>query len=213
MSRLAWIAIAYAAGTLPSPYLVALAGRRRDVIAQMRRDESPGDAHFLVVSKMSRALGILAIVLDMVKGFVPALVARATDQDAVTLAWIGLAAVAGHSYPPYFRRAGGRGLTTAAGVTLVLTPKAMVATGIISLAGTVARKGGFGTSIGFALLPAFVAIFGYTGALVAMAGGITALIAIRRMEGARDDRRAGVPVGRILLGRLLFDLPRGKHDL
>lgn len=213
MSRLAWIAVAYAAGTLPSPYLVALAGKRHDVIAEMRRGESPGDAHFLVVSKMSRALGILTIVLDIVKGFVPAVIARATEQDAATLAWIGVAAVAGHTYPPYFRRAGGRGLTTAAGVSLALVPKAMVATGIISLVGTVARKGGFGTSIGFALLPAFVALFGYAGALIAMAGGIAALIAVRRLEGAREDRAAGVPIRRIVLGRLLFDLPRGRRDL
>lgn len=213
MSRLAWIAIAYAAGTLPSPYLVAAAGRRTDVIAQMRRGESPGDAHFLVVSKMSRALGVVSIVLDMLKGFAPAVIARTAGEDPVTLAWIGVAAVAGHCYPPYFRKAGGRGLTTAAGVSLALIPKAMTGSGIIALAGTLGRRGGFGTSIGFGLLPVFAAAFGYATALVAMGAGIVVLIAARRLEGAGEDRNAGVPVRRILLARLLFDQPRGKHDL
>lgn len=213
MPTIAWIAVAYWAGTLPSPYLVALAGRRQDVIAQMRRQESPGDAHYLVVRKMSGALGALAIVLDILKGFVPALVARASGEDPATLAWIGAAAVAGHSYPPYFRRAAGRGLATAAGVSLVIVPKAMVGSGIISLAGTVARKGGFGTSVGFGLLPVFALVFGYAGALVAMALGIVGFIAMRRLEGIEEDRREGIAIRKALLGRLLFDLPRGKHDL
>ncbi|HEX9695130.1 MAG TPA: glycerol-3-phosphate acyltransferase [Actinomycetota bacterium] len=213
MSRIAWIAAAYAAGTIPSPYLVALIGGRPDVIAEMRRGESPGDAHFLVVKKMSRQLGIAAIVLDIIKGFVPALIARTSGQDAATLAWVGLAGVAGHCYPPYFRRSGGRGLTTAAGVSLAIIPKAMIGSGIIALTGTLTRRGGFGTSIGFGLLTGFAAIFGYDGALIVMAGAITALIALRRLEGAGEDRRAGIPVRRIVLSRLLFDLPRGKHDL
>lgn len=213
MPTIAWIAIAYWVGTLPSPYLVARLGRRNDLIAEMHRQDSPGDAHFIVARKMSGALGVLAIVIDIVKGFVPALVARITGEDPGTLAWIGVAAVAGHSYPPYFRRSGGRGLTTAAGVSLVIVPKAMVASGVIALAGTLGKLGGFGTSVGFGLLPIFALAFGYDTALVAMTAGIVGLIMIRRLEGLEDDRREGIPIPRAILGRLLFDLPRGKRDL
>lgn len=213
MPTIVWIAVGYWAGTLPSPYLIALAARRRDVIAAMRRQDSPGDAHFLVATKMSGGLGALAIALDILKGFVPALVARASGGDPGTLAWLGVAGVSGHCYPPYFRRSGGRGLTTAAGVTLVIVPQAMVATGVIALVGTVARRGGFGTSVGFGLLPAFTAMFGYRGALIAMSAGIVGLIMIRRLEGIEEDRRDGIPLPRALLGRWLFDLPHGRRDL
>lgn len=213
MSTIAWIAVAYWVGTIPSPYLVARLGRRHDIIAEMRRQDSPGDAHFLVARKMSGALGGLAIALDIFKGFVPALLARISGEDVGTLAWIGVAGVAGHSYPPYFRRSGGRGLTTAAGVSLVIVPKAMVASGVIALAGTVGKLGGFGTSVGFGLLPIFALVFGYEWVLVAMTAGIVGLIMIRRLEGLEEDRRDGVPVPRAILGRLLFDLPRGKRDL
>jgi len=211
MSTIAWIAVAYWVGTIPSPYLVARLGRRDDIIAEMRRQESPGDAHFLVARKMSGALGGLAIALDILKGFIPALIARASGEDSGTLAWIGVAAVAGHSYPPYFRRSGGRGLTTAAGVSLVIVPKAMVGSGVIALAGTLGKLGGFGTSVGFGLLPIFAIAFGYQATLVAMTAGVVGLIMIRRLEGLEEDRRAGVPMPRAILGRLLFDLPRGKH--
>ena len=213
MPTILWIAIAYWVGTLPSPYILAKIGRREDVIAQMRRQDSPGDAHFLVARKMSGGMGGLAIVLDILKGFVPALLARVSGEDPGTLAWVGVAAVAGHSFPPYFRRTGGRGLTTAAGVSLVIVPKAMVGSGIIALAGTLGKLGGFGTSVGFGLLPIFALIFRYDVALVAMTAGIVGLIMIRRLEGLEEDRRDGIPIPRAVLGRLLFDLPRGKRDL
>ena len=213
MPVVAWIAIAYVVGTLPSPYFVARLAGRHDVIADMRRQDSPGDAHFLVAKKMSGALGVFAIVLDMLKGFIPALVARmATNEDPGTMAWVGVAAVAGHCYPPYFRRAGGRGLTTAAGVSLVIVPKAMIGSGVIALAGTLGKLGGFGTSVGFALLPLFAIVFEYNNALVWMSAGVVGLIMIRRLEGLEEDRRDGVPIPRAVLGRLLFDLPRGKRD-
>ena len=213
MPTIAWIALAYWVGTIPSPYLLARLGRRHDLIAEMRRQDSPGDAHFIVARKMSGMLGGLAIVLDILKGFIPALVARVGGEDPGTLAWIGVAAVAGHSYPPYFRRSGGRGLTTAAGVSLVIVPKAMVGSGVIALAGTVGKLGGFGTSVGFALLPVFAILFGYEATLVLMTVGIVGLIMIRRLEGIEEDRREGVPFRRAILGRWLFDLPRGKRDL
>lgn len=213
MPAVAWIAVAFAAGTLPSPWVIARLAGRGDVIAEMRRQDSPGDAHFLVARRMSGALGVVTMVLDVAKGFVPALVAVRSGEDVGTLAWVGVAGVAGHSFAPYLRRAGGRGLTTAAGVSLVIVPRAMVGSGIIALAGTLARRGGFGTSVGFGLLPVFAAVFGYAGTLVAMCVGIIGLISIRRLEGLEEDRRAGVPLGRAILGRLLFDRPRGEHPL
>lgn len=213
MSTIAWIALAFWIGTVPSPYVMAVLAGRRDLVSEMRRQDSPGDAHFIVARKLSKTAGIIAIILDMLKGVGPALVARLVDEDPGTLAWIGVAAVSGHSFAPFIRRAGGRGLTTAAGVSLVIVPLAMVASGVIALAGTLGKMGGFGTSVGFYLLPAFAAIFGYAGVLVAMSGGIVGLIMIRRLEGIEEDRRAGVPAVRAVVGRLLFDLPRGKRAL
>ena len=211
MRTVAWVVLAFAVGTIPSPYLIALLARRFDVIKEMRRQDSPGDAHFLVTRRISKTLGITAIVLDMIKGFVPALVAVRAGEGVTTVSLVGVAAVAGHNFAPFLRKTGGRGLTTAAGVSLAIIPWAMVGSGVIALGGTIGKKGGFGTSVGFGLLPIF-ALFWYPRAYVLMAVGIVALIAIRRLEGLEEDRREGVPVGRAVLGRLLFDLPRGGKD-
>ena len=81
MRTVAWVALAYLVGTIPSPYLLARIAGRQDLIDEMRRQDSPGDAHFIVAKKMSGAIGGLAIVLDILKGFVPALVARVGGED------------------------------------------------------------------------------------------------------------------------------------
>jgi glycerol-3-phosphate acyltransferase PlsY len=206
-----WILIAFAAGTIPSPYLVALLARRNDVIREMRRQDSPGDAHFLVTRRISKPLGVTAMVLDVFKGFIPALIA-VQHESVTTVSLVGVAAVAGHSFAPFLRKTGGRGLTTAAGVSLVIIPWAMVGSGVIALGGTIAKKGGFGTSVGFGLLPIFALVIGYPGGFVLMAVGIVAMIAVRRLEGLEEDRREGTPIGRAVVGRLLFDLPRGGKD-
>ena len=212
MKTLVWVVVAFAAGTIPSPYLVALLARRQDVIKEMRRQDSPGDAHFLVTRKISKPLGVTAMVLDVFKGFIPALIAVKAHESVTTVSFVGVAAVAGHSFAPFLRKTGGRGLTTAAGVSLVIIPWAMVASGIIALGGTIARRGGFGTSVGFGLLPVFAVSFRYPAGFVYMALGIVGLIAIRRLEGIEEDRREGVPIARAVMGRLLFDLPRGGRD-
>src|SRR5690349_6331178 len=183
MHLLAWIVVAFVAGTVPSPYLVALLARRMDVIDEMRRQDSPGDAHFLVTRKISKPLGVLAMVLDVVEGFVPALVAVHWGESVTTVSLVGVAAEAGHSFAPFLRKSGGRGLTTAAGVSLAIIPWAMVGSGVLSLGGTIAMKGGYGTSVGFVLLPVFALLIGYPAGFVLMAVGIVVLIAIRRLEG------------------------------
>jgi acyl phosphate:glycerol-3-phosphate acyltransferase len=212
MRSVLWVIVAFAAGTLPSPHLMALLARRPDVVKEMHRQDSPGDAHFLVTRRISKTLGVTAMVLDVLKGFIPALIAVRWGEGVTTVSFVGVAAVAGHSFAPFLRRSGGRGLTTAAGVSLAIIPWAMVGSGVIALGGTIAKRGGFGTSVGFGLLAVFAVAIGYPGGYVLMAVGITALISIRRLEGLEEDRREGIPLPRAILGRLIFDLPRGKRD-
>src|SRR5437588_8441134 len=168
MHTLAWIIVAFVAGTLPSPYLIALLARRPDVIKEMRREDSPGAAHFLDTRLNSKPLGVLAMVLDVFKGLIPALVAVRAGEGVTTVSLVGVAAVAGHNFAPFLRKTGGRGLTTAAGVSLAIIPWAMVGSGVIALGGTIGKKGGFGTSVGFGLLPIFALIW-YPRAYVLMA--------------------------------------------
>jgi glycerol-3-phosphate acyltransferase PlsY len=75
--------------------------------------------------------GSLVLLLDAIKGLVPTLAAslflksRTTD-DGVLLATIatGVSAILGHMYPIWLKLRGGKGVATALGVVLVISPMA-----------------------------------------------------------------------------------------
>ncbi len=76
-------------------------------------------------------LGVTTLVLDLSKGMLPAvLAARLADPAAMAGAaycgLVGFAAFAGHLFPVYLKgRTGGKGVATAIGVFLALTPAAI----------------------------------------------------------------------------------------
>ncbi|MDH0895859.1 MULTISPECIES: glycerol-3-phosphate 1-O-acyltransferase PlsY [unclassified Pseudomonas] len=81
---------------------------------------NPGATNMLRVA--GRKLAVLTLLGDLLKGLLPVLVAYLAGLDIQQQAWIGLAAVAGHLYPLYFRFRGGKGVATAAGMLLGLYP-------------------------------------------------------------------------------------------
>jgi glycerol-3-phosphate acyltransferase PlsY len=73
--------------------------------------------------------GVAVGILDIVKAMLPTALALLVADPAwgpVARDWLaigaGMAAVAGHSYSPYFRLRGGKGVATAGGVAIVLMP-------------------------------------------------------------------------------------------
>lgn len=58
---------------------------------------------------------------DMLKGFLPVLIAVLLNSDELTLALVAMAAFLGHLYPIFFGFKGGKGVATAIGVILGLS--------------------------------------------------------------------------------------------
>jgi glycerol-3-phosphate acyltransferase PlsY len=70
--------------------------------------------------------GILTLLLDAAKGAVAVLAAaRLTEDSATWMIVAGLLALLGHCYPLWLHFRGGKGVATAAGIFLVLSPLAM----------------------------------------------------------------------------------------
>jgi acyl phosphate:glycerol-3-phosphate acyltransferase len=81
-----------------------------------------------VARTAGKGVGIATLVLDAAKGAAPILLAdRVLHLDTIWLVSIGLAAVLGHVFPIYLLFRGGKGVATALGVFLALSP---VATGV-----------------------------------------------------------------------------------
>lgn len=133
---------AYLIGSIPFSFLVVKMVAGKDVREYGSRNVGATN----VARTAGRAPGIVALLLDIAKGYGAVLLARwiVTLPDWPFAAgpqpwqsremWIALAAllaVLGHVYPVWLRFRGGKGVATAAGVFLALDPLVIVAAMIV----------------------------------------------------------------------------------
>jgi glycerol-3-phosphate acyltransferase PlsY len=204
--RILWVLGAYLAGTLPSTFIVAKAKRAAALQAASRRRAGETDAHILMAQHLGVGWTVVAATLDVLKGFLVVLAGRHWGHlEPSWLAFVGVAGVLGHTFPPYAREMAGRGLATAAGVYLALLPVEMVLAGVAIVVGRVARITGLVTTAAMAAVPVLAALQGQPGEFVAMSAAIFAILIIRRLEGVGEVIRSGVRPARAILYRCVFD--------
>src|SRR5215204_1628188 len=121
-SAVPWLALSYLVGAIPTSYLLSRLFAGIDL-----RQHGSGN---LGATNLYRVLGwkyaIPAGVFDMAKGLIPvvAFAPRVSDSELFALA-CGIAAILGHVFSVFVRFKGGKGVATAAGVMLGLTPVAL----------------------------------------------------------------------------------------
>lgn len=120
----ALLLLGYLAGSLPFGVWVTRWARGVDV-----REQGSGNIGATNVARVAgKKLGVLVLFLDAVKGALPVMLAlrMLPDSPRVHVA-VGVAAFLGHCFPVWLKFRGGKGVATAAGVLLVLTPLAALA--------------------------------------------------------------------------------------
>src|ERR1700756_3998021 len=135
------IIAAYLIGSIPFSYLVvkAVAG------ADIRHHGSRNVGATNVARNFGKAPGIVALMLDIAKGYAAVALARwivmrpewplladgahtgALYSMSLWIALAGLVAVLGHMFPVWLRFHGGKGVATATGAFLALDPIAVAA--------------------------------------------------------------------------------------
>jgi len=82
-----------------------------------------------------RKLGVATLVLDALKGVIPVWVAlRVFPDSPASVALVAAATFLGHLYPVYLGFKGGKGVATALGIFLVLSPLGVLAALVIFVA-------------------------------------------------------------------------------
>ncbi|MGA2811017.1 MAG: glycerol-3-phosphate 1-O-acyltransferase PlsY [Candidatus Acidiferrum sp.] len=114
--------VAYLLGSIPFGLLVGSIFGGKDV-----RKAGSGNIGATNVSRVAGPLaGILTLLLDAAKGALAVLTAaRLTGDSATWMMIAGILALLGHCYPVWLHFKGGKGVATAAGIFLVLSPLAM----------------------------------------------------------------------------------------
>jgi len=114
--------LAYLIGATPTSYVVGKLGRGID----LREQGSKNLGATNVYRVLGWAYAIPVALIDVAKGAIPVVILGpwANGPAWFTVA-LGLAAVVGHIFSPYVRFKGGKGVATAAGMFLALTPLAV----------------------------------------------------------------------------------------
>ena len=114
---------AYLVGAIPTGVILTRLAGGEDI----RKTGSGNIGATNVYRTAGRKLGIITLLGDCLKGAIPMLIAIPLFHPPTGgLALVGLAAFIGHCYPVYLGFKGGKGVATALGVFLVLSPQAIL---------------------------------------------------------------------------------------
>jgi glycerol-3-phosphate acyltransferase PlsY len=115
-------ACSYLLGSIPFGYILIRAFRGQDV-----RQTGSGNIGATNVSRTSRGLGALTLVLDALKGLTAVAVTRMIfPGHNILLGLAALFAIIGHMFPVWLSFRGGKGVATGLGSFIVLTPKTIL---------------------------------------------------------------------------------------
>jgi len=114
------IVSAYIAGTVPTAYIILK--KFHDVDIRNEGSGNVGAMNSFEVTK-SKGVGLIVFTLDFLKGFLPVTLIYYFINSTFAVGAASLcAAVFGHCYSPWLRFKGGKGLATAAGGAIFLSP-------------------------------------------------------------------------------------------
>ena len=77
---------------------------------------NPGATNVLRLA--GKKCAIIVLLVDMLKGFLPVLLANLLGASTISLSFVCLACVLGHMFPVFFQFKGGKGVATALGALL-----------------------------------------------------------------------------------------------
>ena len=141
---------AFACGSIPFGLLLVKLAGKGDV-----RAHGSGNIGATNVSRVGgKGLGIVTLLLDIAKGFLPVFLAQRADLPLDQQAAIALCATAGHVFTPWLKFKGGKGVATALGAALAYRAVAVLPSlGAFILLVGLTRYVSLGSVVGAALLP------------------------------------------------------------
>lgn len=172
------VVVSYLLGSVSFSILFARWLRKIDI-----RQHGSGNAG---ATNTLRVLGkgpaIAVFLLDIAKGLVAVALGQAIagEQGSWLAVACGLASIAGHNWPLYFRFKGGKGIATTVGALIYLAPLPVVAAGVVAIILIViTRYVSLGSMVFAALVPVILGLAGEIGP-VFWGALVLALLAIVR---------------------------------
>ena len=145
-----WCLGAFLAGSIPFGLILVKVAGKGDV-----REHGSGNIGATNVSRVGgKGLGILVLLLDMGKGYLPVFWAQHQGLELDAQVAVALCAVLGHAFTPWLSFQGGKGVATALGTALAYRASAVVPPFIVFvLLVLIFRYVSLGSIVSAALLP------------------------------------------------------------
>jgi glycerol-3-phosphate acyltransferase PlsY len=121
--------LSFLLGSVPFGYLI---GKLKGV--DVRKYGSGNIGATNVSRVLGKKYGLLVLFLDALKGAAAVLIARAAGLPTEYQVLAGISAIAGHCFSPWLGFKGGKGVATALGAFLVISPKTTLVAFLIFLA-------------------------------------------------------------------------------
>jgi len=175
---------AYLLGSIPTGLLLAKA-----VGVDIRSSGSGNIGATNVYRTLGRGVGVLTLLGDSLKGVIPVVVAGHLGMSDSWIAAVGLAAFLGHIYTVFLGFKGGKGVATALGVFLAVSPAAVGAVLLIFVAVVWKWRYISLASITAAVaMPGMVAVFDSRPPMVVMTVIVAALVVWKHRENIKRLR-------------------------
>ena len=130
MVTIFWLAISYLLGAMPFGLLIS-----RTCCGIDPREEGSGNIGATNVGRLcGTKYGAMTLVLDVLKGFIPVLLATSFSDSYFFLTLVATAAVCGHMFSVFLHGKGGKGVATWVGAFLAISPWAVIICGLAFLA-------------------------------------------------------------------------------
>jgi glycerol-3-phosphate acyltransferase PlsY len=146
----------YLVGSIPTGYLLVRAADRRDI--RQLGSQSTGATNVLRVKGLRYAIPVM--IVDVLKGFLPAFLGLRFFHDPFLAALAGFLAVLGHCFPFSIGFRGGKGVATSAGAfTALAFPPTLASLAVFILTIAVSRFVSLGSILAAVSFPFFVLLF------------------------------------------------------
>ncbi|MDT8317376.1 MAG: glycerol-3-phosphate 1-O-acyltransferase PlsY [bacterium] len=180
MTELLLILFAYLMGSIPTGVVLARVYGVKDITK-----EGSGNIGATNVGRVAgKKAGIITLAGDALKGVIPILVVMAVSGSVEWLiAAAALAAFLGHIYPVFNDFKGGKGVATALGIFLTISPlSALAAMLAFIIPVAIYRYVSLGSIVAAGLIPAFVGIFSGSSAYIILSAIIGGIVIYRHKD-------------------------------
>lgn len=130
MVTIFWLLISYLLGAMPFGLLIS-----RTCCGIDPREQGSGNIGATNVGRVcGTRYGAMTLALDILKGFLPVLLAASFSESYFFLTLVATAAVCGHMFSVFLHGKGGKGVATWVGALLAISPWAVIICGLAFLA-------------------------------------------------------------------------------